>query len=272
MSNNAAAMQPGQTAATEKPSSMFNLLNDNDITPLPPPSAPPVIDEEKAYNNKQPEYSNPPPSYENANSGATNGPVTVLNSESPAPEPLSKFQKRRRYQLFGLVGSGFVVIVLSILLGGLIRRHSTEWKSVEDGKVVEVSDVEIERYDYCKKDDVRPLDPDSVAECELVYVCNFEFKYKFSVDGVDYFGRSTEETDYEEMDCYADMVEDQEDFANSTIEIYYNADDPDDNDYYEQFDGKAAGGLLIVVGVIGGVFMIITGVTMLLFGKCCCIE
>jgi len=89
-----------------------------------------------------------------------------------------------------------------------------------------------------------------------------------------FFGSSTEKTDYEEVDCYDDMLIEQEFFANSEepIEIYYNPKDPSDNDYYKPFDGAMAGGLVVLVGVLAGVSMIIFGVWMLCCGRCCCIE
>mmetsp|Transcript_3889 Transcript_3889/g.5941 ORF Transcript_3889/g.5941 Transcript_3889/m.5941 type:complete len:272 (-) Transcript_3889:62-877(-) len=268
-SNNAA---PGKQQ--ENSNSMFNLLNDSNITPLPPPSAPPVIEEEPSpVYNKPPEYSSAAPGRDlDAGVGTTNGLVTVMDP-SQQQGGSSKFKERQRCQMYGVIGLGLAIIVLSIVIGLLIMRAVGSWKTA-DATVVQVSDIKVDEYDYCKEDDVRPLDVGETPKCELVYVCSFDFRYRFTVDDDVFFGSSAKETDYEEVDCYEDMLIEQEFFANSEepIEIYYNPKDPSDNDYYEQVDGVLAGGIFILVGVLAGVSMIIFGVSMLCCGRCCCIE
>jgi len=266
-SNNAAAGKE-----QENSNNMFNLLNDSNITPLPPPSAPPMIDEEtpSPVYNKPSEYSSAAPNQDlDAGVGTTNGLVTVMDPS----QQRGGSSKRQRCQMYGVIGLGLAVIVLSIVVGSLIARAVGSWKTA-DATVVQVSDIKVNEYDYCKEDDVRPLDTGETPKCELVYVCSFDFRYRFTVDDDVFFGSSTEKSDYEEVDCYDDMLIEQEFFANSEepIKIYYNPKGPSDNDYDNKIDGKTAGGFVIVVGVLAGVSMIIFGVSMLCCGRCCCIE
>lgn len=249
--------------------SIFYLPNDD--KPASPSS--PVIDEEMAATDISNQSSSS--NVEDSNNAAVVvKSISEQGNEQQPSQRESRFSKHRRYQMYGLIMAGIISIAASLFIGGLIVSSVEEWKSVDDGTPVSAGEIVLVRYDYCGESDIKPLEPGTFSRCEDIYVCTFDFDYVFLVGDSLYEGSGTIKTDYEEEDCYFDVVNERNDLVNrrQPLTIYYDARDPNENAYYEQVNEKQAGRFFIQIGVIAGVVMVILGAVMLKFDKCCCIE
>uniref|UniRef100_A0A7S2KIV1 Uncharacterized protein n=1 Tax=Leptocylindrus danicus TaxID=163516 RepID=A0A7S2KIV1_9STRA len=255
----------------EDSSNMINLpLNDNTITSSPSTS----IDEEVVATDINDQESDLHKLSSNIGGSNDYASALLLNPENGntyiQQQRGSKYSKHQRYQLYGLIMAGIMIIFSSFLIGGLTISSATEWKSVDDGTAVSAGEVVVQHYDYCGESDLKPLDPGDFGRCKQLYVCSFQFLYVILVGNMLYGGDSTIKTDYQEEYCYYEMLNQRTVLLGmrEPFTIYYNPDDPNENDYHKVVNAKQAGEFFMIIGVVVGVLMTVIGAVMLKFDKC----